>query len=734
MKRTTMNILLIAINAKYIHSNLAVRSLRSYAMESLARKAAPGQPASETVSRASVPAAEAVSSPCSQTNAPRTAVSSPCPQTNAPRAVGSPLCSQTNAPRTAVSSPCSQMNAPHPAGTTLPSAERSGPAHPDTENVPCPAAAAARNAQPVQIDLAEYTINQPMDSILRDIYRRRPDILCFSCYIWNIRYVRELVRDLGKVLPWTAIWLGGPEVSYDAAKQLEEMPELSGVMKGEGEETFAELVSAYIRAADETEPSAAENRPPSIPDSVFASIAGITWRGSGGRITENPWRPVMDMNRLPFVYRDMDDLEHKIIYYESSRGCPFSCSYCLSSVDKHLRFRDIGLVKKELKFFIDHRVPQVKFVDRTFNCLHRHAMEIWRFIIENDQGVTNFHFELSADLLNEEEIALLQSMRPGLVQLEIGVQSTRPETIRAIHRTMDFPRLAEIVRAIAQNGNIHQHLDLIAGLPYEDLASFRRSFDDVYALKPQQLQLGFLKVLKGSYMEEHRQEYGLLCQSTPPYEVLATRWLRFDDILLLKGVEEMVETYYNSGQFTRTLAELEREFDSAFSLYLALSEYCSRRVPEGASQARAARYELMLGFITETLCGSAPENAASPAACPTPESPAVSHRLQTFRELLICDYYLRENAKSRPAFAGEYTLSKDELTCFYEKEAARHKYLSGLLPDRSPAGPGQLRRMTHLERFEHLGKIVLFDYERRDPLTENARTCIVAAEDLTADA
>ena len=656
MKRTTMNILLIAINAKYIHSNLAVRSLRAYAMESLARKAAPERPVSETVSRASV-------------------------------------------------------------------------------------AAAAGNTQPAQIDLAEYTINQPTDSILRDIYRRRPDILCFSCYIWNIRYVRELVGDLGKVLPRAVIWLGGPEVSYDAARQLEELPELSGVMKGEGEETFAELAEAYRNAAlaargEDAAAGDAESgdaRSVNIPrpaDSVLASIAGITWRGSGGRITENPWRPVMDMNRLPFVYRDMDDLEHKILYYESSRGCPFSCSYCLSSVDKHLRFRDIGLVKEELKFFIDHRVPQVKFVDRTFNCLHRHAMEIWRFIIENDQGVTNFHFELSADLLNEEEIALLQSMRPGLVQLEIGVQSTNPETIRAIHRTMDFPRLAEIVRAIAKNGNIHQHLDLIAGLPYEDLASFRRSFDDVYALKPQQLQLGFLKVLKGSYMEEHRQEYGLLCQSTPPYEVLSTRWLSFDDILLLKGVEEMVETYYNSGQFTHTLTELECEFDSAFFLYLALSEYCGHLVPEGASQARAARYELLLGFIREKLRGDAAEQDAQDAGQEPAGYDAPPRRLALYRELLIYDYYLRENAKSRPAFAGEYTLDKDSLAYFYEKEAVRHKYLSGLLPGNRPADRSQLRRMTHLAKFECLGKTVLFDYENRDPLTGNARVCMVAAEDL----
>ena len=237
----------------------------------------------------------------------------------------------------------------------------------------------------IEIELAEYTINQPVDAILQEIYKKRPDILCFSCYIWNLDYVEELVKEVHKVLPQTLIWAGGPEVSYDGADVLTRLPEICGVMKGEGEQTFCELLEYYGQEGKNS----------------LADIEGIVYRDeASGVIVENEWRKVMDLSRVPFVYHNMEGFEHKIIYYESSRGCPFSCSYCLSSVDKCLRFRDIELVKKELQFFIDHKVPQVKFVDRTFNCKHNHAMAVWKYIMEHDNGITNFHFEVSADLLN----------------------------------------------------------------------------------------------------------------------------------------------------------------------------------------------------------------------------------------------------------------------------------------------------------------------------------------------
>ena len=393
----------------------------------------------------------------------------------------------------------------------------------------------------LNIEIAEYTINQQLEDIMMDIYERRPDVLCLSCYIWNLPYVEELVREIHKVCPKMPIWLGGPEVSYDAKATLQRLPEVTGVMMGEGEQTFTEICQYYA------------NSNLSV---TLNNIAGITFRNEDGEIVANPWRMPMDLSEVPFVYNDMKDFENKIIYYETSRGCPFSCSYCLSSIDKKLRFRNIELVKEELGFFISHKVPQVKFVDRTFNCKHDHAMAIWQFIKENDNGVTNFHFEVSADLLNDQEIELLKSMRPGLVQLEIGVQSTNPDTIHEIRRTMDFEKLAEIVNRIHDGENIHQHLDLIAGLPFEDMESFAKSFDDVYALKPHQLQLGFLKVLKGSYMEEQKENYGLVYKSAPPYEVLFTKWISYEDVLRLKGIEEMVEVYYNSRQYEKTLDAL----------------------------------------------------------------------------------------------------------------------------------------------------------------------------------
>lgn len=536
-----------------------------------------------------------------------------------------------------------------------------------------------------EIEIAEYTINQQLDDILMDLYKKKPDVLCFSCYIWNLTYVEELIREIKKIYPELPVWVGGPEVSYDSKKVLERLPEVTGVMFGEGEETFLELLQYYHGEGKE-----------------LANIAGISYRDEEGQIGQNEWRGTIDLSTVPFVYQDMADFKNKIIYYESSRGCPFSCSYCLSSVDKCLRFRDLELVKQELQFFIDEEVPQVKFVDRTFNCKHKHAMEIWTYIMEHDKGITNFHFEVAADLLNEEEIRLIEQMRPGLIQLEIGVQSTNPETIREIRRTMKFEEVARIVKRINQKGNVHQHLDLIAGLPFEDLESFRQSFDDVYELHPEQLQLGFLKVLKGSYMEEMKNEYGLVYKSKPPYEVLYTNWLSYEDVLILKLVEEMVEVYYNSGQFTYTLKHLEKEYESPFKMFLELGRYYENHELHFMSHSRITRYEILLDFIRNK--GLAKE--------------------ELYRELLTFDLYLRENVKNRPAFAGEYQVSKDELHAFYEEEADEHKYLEGY----EQYDKRQLRKMTHIEKFQYdvcldgaeKTTTILFDYENRSKLNHQA--------------
>lgn len=540
-------------------------------------------------------------------------------------------------------------------------------------------------AEDPAVEIGEYTINQQKDDILMDIYKRKPDILCLSCYIWNLDYIEEIVLEIGKLRPDMPIWLGGPEVSYDAKEVLRRLPCVKGVMKGEGEKTFKELCQIYRNECEENV------------DKQLKSVMGITFRMGKREIIDNPWRPIMDLSEVPFVYDHMEDFEHKIIYYETSRGCPFSCSYCLSSVDKRLRFRDIELVKKELQFFLDHKVPQVKFVDRTFNCKHEHSIAIWKYIMEHDNGITNFHFEIAADILNEEELELLEQMRPGLVQLEIGVQSTNPKTIKEIHRVMDFEKVSGIVRRIQDKGNVHEHLDLIAGLPYEDVESFAHSFDDVYALKPEQLQLGFLKVLKGSFMQEHQEEYGIVHKAHPPYEVLYTKWISYEDVLRLKGIEEMVEVYYNSRQFTNTMEELEKEYDSAFTMYDRLASYYEDNGYNAVQHKRSARYEILLNYIR------------------------LHHKEkeERFREVLTYDYYLRENAKSRPEFAGEYLVAKDVARAFYEKEEETHTYL----PDYGKYDRNQMRKMTHLEYFKLTDTYILFDYQNRNPLNQEARVC-----------
>ena len=510
------------------------------------------------------------------------------------------------------------------------------------------------------IILKEYTINQQKDDIMRDIYLEHPDVVCVSCYIWNISFVKELMADLAKILPDADFWAGGPEVSYDAEKFLSENPEFTGVMVGEGEETFQELSGYYVKK----NPEKLEN------------IIGICYR-DGEKIIHNGWRQIMDLSSIPFIYKDLSEFKNRIIYYESSRGCPFSCSYCLSSVDKKLRFRDIEMVKKELKFFIDHKVPQVKFVDRTFNCKHDHAMAIWKYINDHDNGVTNFHFEISADLLREEELQEMSTMRPGLIQLEIGVQSTNPDTIKAIHRTMDFEKLKGIVDRIHSFGNIHQHLDLIAGLPYEDYDSFRNSFNDVYALKPQQLQLGFLKVLKGSHMMEMCREYGIVYKNREPYEVLSTKWLDYDHVLKLKNVENMVEVYYNSGQFQKTLEYAESFFPDAFSIYEGLGIFYMEKGYGDVSHTRMRRYEILLEYL-ETVPGISRAEVA---------------------DRMILDLYLRENLKSRPGFAGDQK-PYEKLVWDYRKRA-------------------HVPKNAHVEVFGN-GRALYFDYNRKDPLDNNA--------------
>ena len=540
--------------------------------------------------------------------------------------------------------------------------------------------------------LLEFTINQQKDQILKGIYEAKPDLLCFSCYIWNLSYVEEIIEDIKKILPKITIWAGGPEVSYDAPQFLKRHPEVDGIMCAEGEKTLTELIRYY-----ESEKSQGKS---------LDGINGIVYQ-ENRTIHQTPLRDIMNMDDLVFPYEDLKDFEHKIIYYESSRGCPFSCSYCLSSIDKKLRFRSFSLVEKELEFFLAHKVPQVKFVDRTFNCKKSHAMAIWTYIKEHDNGITNFHFEVAADLLTEDEIALIQTMRPGLIQLEIGVQSTNEKTLAEIHRKTDFEEITRKVKAVQKGENVHQHLDLIAGLPYENYESFGHSFNDVYALKPEQLQLGFLKVLKGSYMAEAAEGYGCVHKAKPPYEVLGTRWLSYKEILKLKGVEEMVEVYYNSGQFQKTIRAMEHLFETAFSMYEELADFYEKNGYNEVSHTRIRRYEILQEFLQEKEAN-----------------------LEYFKQLMIFDLYARENMKTRPQWANDLSAYKMQILDFYKKEEENPE----LLTDYQGYQARQTIKMTHIEVFtydvinenEEKGAYpVLFDYKKRSPLTNDAKAVFI---------
>lgn len=558
-------------------------------------------------------------------------------------------------------------------------------------------------AEQVEISLAEYTINHQMEQILQDIYKRKPDVIGFSCYIWNISYVKMILADIKKVLPNVKIWAGGPEVSYHAEAFLKEEPAVDLVMMGEGEITFAHFLKALLEGEE------------------LKQVPGLMLRNDDGTITDTGFRQVMDMSQIPFPYAfmDMKELEHRIIYYESSRGCPFSCAYCLSSIDKKLRFRSLDLVLPELEWFLQAKVPQVKFVDRTFNCKKSHAMAIWQYIRDHDNGITNFHFEIAADLLDKDELDLLSTMRPGLVQLEIGVQSTNEKTLETIRRKTDIGEIRQITAAINSWHNIHQHLDLIAGLPWEDIESFKKSFNDVYKMEPEQLQLGFLKVLKGSYMEELIPDCDLLYSTAPPYEVLQTKWLSYGDVLELKDIEEMTEVHYNSRQFTCTLKELEKEFNTPYEMFSFMAGYYNKNHLSGISHSRISRYEILWKMIQTKLEKSGKyethKNCESHEIRGTEENAGISGKLELYRDLLMTDLYLRENVKSRPTFARDLSSSKDFVREFFQREEKTPEHLSGY----EGYDSRQMAKMAHLEPLRD-GTYLLFDYKRRDPLSNNA--------------
>ena len=549
------------------------------------------------------------------------------------------------------------------------------------------------------VQFSEYTINQQLDTIIRDIYSKKPDIIGFSCYIWNIEYITKIVPEISKLLPNCLITLGGPEVSYNVDEVFTRIPDAHAIIMGEGEITFTNVLDIYK-----------DKSAYSVSDIV--SVPGLAINNPRTINTVNTY---IDMNELPFPYEDIRSLNNRVIYYESSRGCPYNCSYCLSSVDKRVRFRSLDLVMKELQFFIDNKVPQVKFVDRTFNCNRTRTAAIWQYILDNDNDITNFHFEISADIITPEEIELLSKMRPGLVQLEIGVQTTNPDTLAAINRKVDFSVLADIVGKIHAPGNVHQHLDLIAGLPFEDYSSFANSFNDVFSLKPQQLQLGFLKVLSGSHMYNTAKEMNIQYTNYPPYEVISTPWLSYEDIQKLKCVEEMVETYYNSGQFSATITYIMRFFKSPFACFEYLGEYFMNNGLTDIGHSRIRRYEILLEAMSTI-----------------PASSGIN--IDIIKETMCYDLFLRENLKNRPDFLPDNTEYKKRIHSLYLDE----ERIRNILPNYSSYTTKQIERMTTTEHFTvdmsvliSTGDVickdnyVLFDYMLIDKVTGSAGTITV---------
>lgn len=549
------------------------------------------------------------------------------------------------------------------------------------------------------VDIVEFTINQQPSYILREIYRRHPDVVAFSCYIWNSQYIDYIAADLHKILPHVDLWAGGPEVSYHAEEAIQRW-NLRGVMTGQGEGVFRRLVTSY-----------AENTSEELP-----------------AILEGNGAARLSLDEIPFWYEDLKDFKHRIIYYESSRGCPFSCSYCLSSIDKTMDFRCVERVCRELDFFLERKVPQVKFVDRTFNCKKEHALPILKHIAEHDNGVTNFHFEMAADLLDEDYYAVLKNLRPGAVQLEIGVQSTNERTIREIDRRMDFTKVAAAVKRIAAWDNIHVHLDLIAGLPYEDPDSFRKSFNDVYALQPEHLQLGFLKVLKGSSMEFHVKDYELAYTSLPPYEVLSTKWLSYEDVCHLKQIEEVLEIYYNSGQFQKSLTYLLAYFETPFAMYEYIAGWYEDRGLFGIQSSRVQKYEILLECGISRITACTKENAAADSV---KQNLSADYIISVYREYLTFDLYLREpNMKNRPAFCPSLDSRKEKIRDVIYEESKTH----ALFPVLSDHSYRELTKVLHVEVFEYIfdrpsACIFYSEKGKKEYLTCNTRIVIIELPD-----
>ena len=546
---------------------------------------------------------------------------------------------------------------------------------------------------PLTLIMDEFTINDHLERVVGDIYRHKPDIIALSCYIWNIRETLMVVESIKKVIPDSVVVLGGPEVSYDSVSLLEENTEVDVLVNGEGEITFPFLIERLMN-----------NKP-------LDDVEGITYRKAGTIIENRDRTPLSDLDALPFPYEEgFQDLDNRIVYYETTRGCPFQCQYCLSSINPGVRYLSLDRVKKDIKTFIDAGIPQVKLVDRTFNCNPKRARDIFRMIMEMG-GNTNFHFEICGDLLDDETLDLLKDAPPGLFQFEIGVQSTRVETLEAIRRKTDFDKLSERVKILKGYRNIHLHLDLIAGLPGENYLSFQRSFNDVYKLKPDRLQLGFLKLLKGSGIRKDAEIWEYKYLSQPPYEVLENRDISYGEMLMLKDVEDLVERYYNTHRYTNSLEYLGQLFGGDYyALYEDFARYWRTKGYAGLSHSLIRHYEIFIeyGLSIDGIDG------------------------EYFKDLIRLDY-ASQGKPSRYPKGIDVVLDEEEkqwVRNFFNNRDNILKYL----PHLAQYTPSQISRMAHIEFFDYevmrdkgADKVnrtpiaILFDYNISNKLFERSK-------------
>lgn len=537
-------------------------------------------------------------------------------------------------------------------------------------------AAFVRRETDLEIAVMEFTVNNPEQDVLAALFESKADAYLFSCYIWNIEFILRIVGNLRQLCPTAHIGLGGPEVSYRGKAILDSTPAVDFVLAGEGEQTVRQLLGLLQNGAP------------------LMECRSLVYR-EGGQTVATPARPPQSMDALAFAYPDLAALEHRILYYESMRGCPFACSYCASSIERGVRKRSLPLVFADLAQFLAYRVPQVKFVDRTFNCDRVHAMAIWQWLAAHDNGVTNFHFELSGELLDDEMLAFLSGVRPQLFQFEIGVQTTNPETLREIDRPANLRLLFAQVSRLLAPGNIHVHLDLIAGLPYEGFVRFQTSFNDVFAYRPHQLQLGFLKVLPGSKMQRQAKAYDLLFTQNAPYEVLRNRWISYPQIILLQGVAHMVNVYYNSFRFRHILEHMITHFSDAFSFFLALWLHF-QKATEGKPLSDMGYYVLLESFMQSRGF----------------------ERTERMQWLAKYDLLLHEKPRKMPPWITVDITSayREAIQGFYRQPAN----IAAYLPEYAAETSVRAERTAHVEIFPfhpESGKngtvAILFNYRRR---------------------